>query len=633
MSDSIKHECGIVLLRLLKPISFYEKKYGSKRYGLNTLYLLMEKQHNRGQEGAGIATVKLHANPGEEYIFRERALGNGAIAEVFNTVNQQLALFEQNDHKGINSSRAPFLGEIYMGHLRYGTIGRSGIAYTHPFLRRNNWRSRNLCLAGNFNLANVDEIFDQIVADGQHPRHNADTFIILEQLGSMLDTSVEQLYSSLSASGLSGGELNKKIEQDINLEAIVKKATEIWDGGFVITGMTGSGDAFVFRDKWGIRPAYYYANDEVVVVTSERPVMQTVLNLKTDDIQELPAGAGIFIKQDGTFRITQLHTTGHLSPCSFERIYFSRGSDRDIYRERKMLGTLLTPQILRSIDSDLDHTVLSFIPNTAEVAYYGMLEGFDSYLNQQKTSAILNKKKQLSEKEVEDILAKRVRSEKLTIKDIKLRTFITEDSSRNDLAAHVYDVTYGIIHEDEDNIVVIDDSIVRGTTLKQSIIKIISRLRPRKIIIVSSSPQIRYPDCYGIDMSRLNEFIAFAAAIALLKEQGKQAIIDEVYRKSKAQEGMAKEQIVNYVKEIYAPYNDEEISAKISQLVRPEDCDIEIDIIYQTIENLHKACPDHQGDWYFSGNYPTPGGNKIVNQAFINYYENSNARPIKSPGE
>jgi amidophosphoribosyltransferase len=449
----------------------------------------------------------------------------------------------------------------------------------------------------------------------------------------MLDTSVEQLYSSLSASGLSGEELNKKIEQDINLEAIVKKATEIWDGGFVITGMTGSGDAFVFRDKWGIRPAYYYANDEVVVVTSERPVMQTVLNLKTDDIQELPAGAGIFIKQDGTFRITQLHTTGHLSPCSFERIYFSRGSDRDIYRERKMLGTLLTPQILRSIDSDLDHTVLSFIPNTAEVAYYGMLEGFDSYLNQQKTSAILNKKKQLSEKEVEDILAKRVRSEKLTIKDIKLRTFITEDSSRNDLAAHVYDVTYGIIHEDEDNIVVIDDSIVRGTTLKQSIIKIISRLRPRKIIIVSSSPQIRYPDCYGIDMSRLNEFIAFAAAIALLKEQGKQAIIDEVYRKSKAQEGMAKEQIVNYVKEIYAPYNDEEISAKISQLVRPEDCDIEIDIIYQTIENLHKACPDHQGDWYFSGNYPTPGGNKIVNQAFINYYENSNARPIKSPGE
>jgi amidophosphoribosyltransferase len=633
MSDSIKHECGIVLLRLLKPISFYEKKYGSKRYGLNTLYLLMEKQHNRGQEGAGIATVKLHANPGEEYIFRERALGNGAITEVFNTVNQQLALFEQNDHKGINSSRAPFLGEIYMGHLRYGTIGRSGIAYTHPFLRRNNWRSRNLCLAGNFNLANVDEIFDQIVADGQHPRHNADTFIILEQLGSMLDTSVEHLYSSLSASGLSGGELNKKIEQDINLEAIVKKATEIWDGGFVITGMTGSGDAFVFRDKWGIRPAYYYANDEVVVVTSERPVMQTVLNLKTDDIQELPAGAGIFIKQDGTFRITQLHTTGHLSPCSFERIYFSRGSDRDIYRERKMLGTLLTPQILRSIDSDLDHTVLSFIPNTAEVAYYGMLEGFDSYLNQQKTSAILNKKKQLSEKEVEDILAKRVRSEKLTIKDIKLRTFITEDSSRNDLAAHVYDVTYGIIHEDEDNIVVIDDSIVRGTTLKQSIIKIISRLRPRKIIIVSSSPQIRYPDCYGIDMSRLNEFIAFAAAIALLKEQGKQAIIDEVYRKSKAQEGMAKEQIVNYVKEIYAPYNDEEISAKISQLVRPEDCDIEIDIIYQTIENLHKACPDHQGDWYFSGNYPTPGGNKIVNQAFINYYENSNARPIKSPGE
>jgi len=633
MSDPIKHECGIVLLRLLKPMAYYEKKYGSKRYGLNTLYLLMEKQHNRGQEGAGIATLKLHANPGEEYIFRERALGNGAITEIFNTINQQLASFEQHDPEGINSSKAPFIGEIYMGHLRYGTIGRSGIAYTHPFLRRNNWRSRNLCLAGNFNLANVDEIFDQIVAEGQHPRHNADTFIILEQLGSMLDTTAEHLYSSLSASGLSGEELNKKIEQEIDLEPIVRKATEMWDGGFVITGMTGSGDAFVFRDQWGIRPAYYFANDEVVVVTSERPAMQTVLNIKTDDIQELPAGAGIFIKQDGTFKVAQLHTAAHVTPCSFERIYFSRGSDRDIYRERKMLGKLLTPQILKSIDNNLDNTVMSFIPNTAEVAYYGMLEGFESYLNQQKTNAILNNKKQLSEKEVKDILSKKVRSEKLTIKDIKLRTFITEDSSRNDLAAHVYDVTYGIVHENEDNIVVIDDSIVRGTTLKQSIIKIISRLQPRKIIIVSSSPQIRYPDCYGIDMSRLNEFIAFTAAIALLKEQGKQAIIDEVYRKSKAQENMVKEQIINYVKEIYAPFSDEEISAKISQLVRPDNCNIEIQIIYQTIENLHKACPNHQGDWYFSGNYPTAGGNKIVNQAFINYYENKNTRPIKSPGQ
>ena len=633
MSDPIKHECGIVLLRLLKPMAYYEKKYGSKRYGLNTLYLLMEKQHNRGQEGAGMATVKLHANPGEEYIFRERALGNGAITEIFNTINQQLASFEQHDPESINSSKAPFLGEIYMGHLRYGTIGRSGIAYTHPFLRRNNWRSRNLCLAGNFNLANVDEIFDQIVAEGQHPRHNADTFIILEQLGSMLDTTAEHLYSSLSASGLTGEELNKKIEQEIDLEPIVRKATEIWDGGFVITGMTGSGDAFVFRDQWGIRPAYYFANDELVVVTSERPAMQTVLNIKTDDIQELPAGAGIFIKQDGTFKVAQLHTAAKVTPCSFERIYFSRGSDREIYRERKMLGKLLTPQILKSIDNNLDNTVMSFIPNTAEVAYYGMLEGFESYLNQQKTNAILNKKKQLTENEVEEILSKKVRSEKLTIKDIKLRTFITEDSSRNDLAAHVYDVTYGIVHENEDNIVVIDDSIVRGTTLKQSIIKIISRLQPRKIIIVSSSPQIRYPDCYGIDMSRLNEFIAFTAAIALLKEQGKQAIIDEVYRKSKAQENMAKEEIVNYVKEIYAPFSDEDISKKISQLVRPDDCSIEIDIIYQTIENLHKACPAHQGDWYFSGNYPTAGGNKIVNQAFINYYENKTTRPIKSPGE
>ncbi|WP_183414179.1 amidophosphoribosyltransferase [Microbacter margulisiae] len=633
MSDPIKHECGIVLLRLLKPMAYYEKKYGSQRYGLNMLYLLMEKQHNRGQEGAGIATVKLHASPGEEYIFRERALGNGAISEVFNVVNQQLATFNQGNNNGNHIEKAPFLGEIYMGHLRYGTIGRSGIAYTHPFLRRNNWRSRNLCLAGNFNLANVNEIFDQIVAEGQHPRHNADTFIILEQLGNMLDSAVEELNVSLKSQGFTGEALKEKIEHDIDIEPIVKEATKIWDGGFVITGMTGSGDAFVFRDQWGIRPAYYFANDEIIVVTSERPAMQTVFNLKTDDIHELPAGAGMFIKKDGSLKISQLHTSDKIAPCSFERIYFSRGSDRDIYQERKMLGKLLTPQILESIKYDLDHTVLSFIPNTAEVAYYGMMEGFDNYLNQQKTSAILHQKKSLTEKEVEEILAKRVRTEKLTVKDIKLRTFITEDTNRNDLAAHVYDVTYGIVREHEDNIVVIDDSIVRGTTLKQSIIKIISRLNPKKIIIVSSSPQIRYPDCYGIDMSRLSEFIAFTAAIALLKEQGRQAIIDEVYRKSKAQENLPKEKVVNYVKEIYTPFTDKEIAAKISQLVRPDDCHTDIEIIYQTIENLHHACPNHKGDWYFSGDYPTPGGNKIVNQAFINYYENKNTRPIKSPGE
>jgi amidophosphoribosyltransferase len=628
MSDAIKHECGIVLMRLLKPAEYYQTKYGTSHFGLNNLYLLMEKQHNRGQEGAGIACVNLNATAGEEYIFRERGMGNGAITEVFNSVNNQITAYEKlpaND----KCTRAPFMGELYIGHLRYSTIGRSGIAYTHPFLRRNNWRSRNLCIAGNFNLANVDEIFDHIVAEGQHPRHNADTFIILEQLGSMLDSEVEHLYTKFALEGMSGAELNQAIEQHLDLERIIKRATAMWDGGFVICGLTGSGDAFVFRDKWGIRPAFYFANEEMIVVTSERPAMQTVLNVPTEEIKELNAGAGLFIKQDGSYKVSQIHKTEKISPCSFERIYFSRGSDRDIYRERKTLGRLLTPQLLEAVNYDIDHTVLSFIPNTAEVAYYGMMEGFEAYLNQKKTAAILDKKKSLSETEVEKILSKSIRTEKLTIKDIKLRTFITEDNSRNDLAAHVYDVTYGVIKEHEDNIIVIDDSIVRGTTLKQSIIKILSRLKPKKIVIVSSSPQIRYPDCYGIDMSRMGEFIAFNAAIELLKERGMENVIDTVYQKSKEQLGQPKEWIINHVKEIYTPFTDMEIAQKISQMVRPEGCEVEVEIIYQTIENLHIACPKHSGDWYFSGNYPTPGGNRIVNQAFINYYEKVDKRPAK----
>jgi amidophosphoribosyltransferase len=628
MSDAIKHECGIVLMRLLKPIEYYQEKYGTTRFGLNNLYLLMEKQHNRGQEGAGIACVNLNATAGEEYIFRERGMGNSAITDVFNSVNKQIGAYDQLP-AGEKCTRPPFIGELYLGHLRYSTIGRSGIAYTHPFLRRNNWRSRNLCLAGNFNLANVDEIFDNIVADGQHPRHNADTFIILEQLGSMLDAEVENLYTRFVKEGLRGEDLNRAIETHLELEHIIRKATQMWDGGFVICGLTGSGDAFVFRDKWGIRPAFYFANDEMVVVTSERPAMQTVLNIKTEQINELKPGAGIFIKQDGSYKVSQIHQTEQTAPCSFERIYFSRGSDRDIYRERKTLGKLLTPQILNAVGCDVDHTVLSFIPNTAEVAYYGMMEGFEAYLNQQKTAAILNKKKSLSETEVEKILSKSIRTEKLTVKDIKLRTFITEDSSRNDLAAHVYDVTYGTINELEDNIVVIDDSIVRGTTLKQSIIKILARLNPKKIVIVSSSPQIRYPDCYGIDMSRMGEFIAFNAAIELLNERGMSRLIDEVYTKCKEQQSQPKEWIVNHVKEIYAPFTDSEIAAQIGKMVTPDDCPIEVEIIYQTIENLHKACPNHKGDWYFSGNYPTPGGNRIVNQAYINYYEKIDKRPAK----
>lgn len=628
MSDPIKHECGIVLMRLLKPIEYYKAKYGTTRFGLNNLYLLMEKQHNRGQEGAGIACVNLNATAGEEYIFRERALGNGAITDVFNSVGRQIEAYEKLPDNE-RCTNAPFVGELYVGHLRYSTIGRSGISYAHPFLRRNNWKSKNLCLAGNFNLANVDEIFDHIVAEGQHPRHNADTFIILEQLGGMLDSEVEHLYTKFALEGMTGKELNQAIEQHLDLERIIKRATAMWDGGFVICGLTGSGDAFVFRDKWGIRPAFYFANDEIVVVTSERPAMQTVLNIATEEIHELNAGAGLFIKQDGSFKISQIHKTENVVPCSFERIYFSRGSDRDIYRERKMLGRLLTPQILESINHDVDHTVLSFIPNTAEVAYYGMMEGFENYLNQQKTAAILNKKKTLSEAEVEKILQKKIRTEKLTIKDIKLRTFITEDKNRNDLAAHVYDITYGTITENEDYIVVIDDSIVRGTTLKQSIIKILSRLKPKKIVIVSSSPQIRYPDCYGIDMSRMSEFIAFNAAIELLKERGMENVIHDVYKKSKEQENQPKEWIINHVKDIYAPFTDTEIAKKIGEMVTPDNCPVEVEIIYQTIENLHVACPKHNGDWYFSGNYPTPGGNRIVNQAFINYYEKNDLRPGK----
>ncbi|MCC8174217.1 MAG: amidophosphoribosyltransferase [Odoribacter sp.] len=620
MSDAINHECGIAMVRLLKPLEYYREKYGTIAYGLNILYLLMEKQHNRGQEGAGLACVKLNAQPGEEYIFRERAMGNSAISDVFKSVNEQISPLLSNMENDF--TKLPFIGELYLGHLRYSTTGKSSISYIHPFLRRNNWRSRNLCLAGNFNLTNVDEILADIVAKGQHPRHNADTFIILEQIGYLLDRQVEKIYEKYNTPGVSGLELNDIIEEKLNLEAIIRAASEKWDGGFVICGLTGSGGSFVFRDKWGIRPAFYYADDEIIVVASERPVIQTILNVKTDDVKELEAGESIVIKKDGSYQVTHIRTAEHITPCSFERIYFSRGSDRDIYRERKKLGELLTNQILKSINYDLEHTVFSFIPNTAEIAYYGMLEGLEEHLNSRKSVALLGVGDKISSRKAEEILSQRIRTEKLAIKDIKLRTFIAEDNNRNDLAAHVYDITYGTIKEGEDNIVVIDDSIVRGTTLKKSIIKILCRLNPKKIVVVSSAPQIRYPDCYGIDMSRMEEFIAFNAAIELLNKTGKQEIIEEVYRKCKAQQGKPKEEIINYVKEIYAPFSDSEISVQIADMVRPEDCDTEIEIIFQTIRNLHLACKDHSGDWYFSGNYPTPGGNRLVNNSFINYYEN-----------
>ncbi|MCC8018196.1 MAG: amidophosphoribosyltransferase [Rikenellaceae bacterium] len=619
MSEQIKHECGIAMVRLRKPPAFYREKYGRTNYGLDLLYLLMEKQHNRGQEGAGVACIKLDARPGSEYIFRERAMGSGAIGEVFAGIH---AGVREAAAAGVPEEEYPFHGEVYIGHLRYSTTGRSGISYTHPFLRRNNWRIRNLCLAGNFNLTNVDEVFDIIVSRGQHPRHNADTFIILEQLGYLLDAQVQQLRDRFKAEeGLMGEELNARIESELDMETVVRRASATWDGGFVICGSTGSGDAFVFRDRWGIRPAFWYCDDEIVVAASERAVIQTVLDVETDRVCELRAGEGMFIDPAGEVTLAQvLDPAQPTRPCSFERIYFSRGSDRDIYRERKALGRLLVPSILDSVDYDLDHTVFSFIPNTAEVAYYGMVEGLNDYLNGRKASAIAALP-QATPPAVEEILSHTVRTEKLAVKDIKLRTFIAENDSRNDLAAHVYDITYGTVEAGVDSIVVIDDSIVRGTTLRQSIVKILGRLDPVDIVIVSSSPQVRYPDCYGIDMSRMGEFIAFNAAVDLLRESGRQEVIEAVYRKCKAQEDLPKEQVVNHVKEIYAPFTDREISERIARLVTPEGCRCGVKVVYQTIEGLHKACPGHSGDWYFSGDYPTPGGNRLVNRAYINWYE------------
>lgn len=627
MTETIKHECGIAMVRLLKPLSYYQEKYGTYLYGLNKLYLLMEKQHNRGQEGAGLACVKLHAQPAEEFIYRERAMGTGAIQEIFANVKKQI---QETPHDKSDAEWAalhlPFAGEVYMGHLRYSTTGRSGLSYVHPFLRRGNWRSRNLLLCGNFNMTNVDEIFDSIVAKGQHPRSYADTFVLLEQVGHALDMENQKLYDRYKAEGLDDRSITEAIENNLNIAEVLKKPARIWDGGYVICGMTGSGDMFSFRDPRGIRPAFYYADDEIVVVASERPVIQTAMNLTVEQIKELLPGECLVVNRQGQVHIEPILPPLNYSACSFERIYFSRGSDMDIYRERKELGKHLTSQILKSIDFDLAHTVFSFIPNTAEVAFYGMLEGLDNYLIEQKLVKIHNASGSLSDAELKQILSLKVRSEKVAIKDIKLRTFISEGDTRDDLAAHVYDITYGTVLPGIDNLVVIDDSIVRGTTLKQSIIKILDRLRPKKIIIVSSSPQVRFPDCYGIDMSRMGEFIAFKAAMALLRDRGMEAVIEEVYRKSKAQQHYPKEQIVNYVKEIYEPFTQEEISGKIAQMLTSDNITAQVEIVYQTLEGLHQAIPNHPGDWYFSGNYPTPGGNRLVNNAFINFMEGADSK-------
>lgn len=624
MSEAIKHECGIAMIRLLKPLSYYKEKYGTWQYGLNKLYLLMEKQHNRGQEGAGLAVVKTSPKPGSEFIFRERATGSSAISKIFESLysNYKNISPEKLNDPEYAEQNLPFAGELFLGHLRYSTSGRSGISYVHPFLRRNNWTSRNLALAGNFNLTNVSELAKQLEAEGQHPRDYADTFVLLEQLGHFLDREVQYQYDKFNENKtIRGKELNSLIEKNLDIPFMLRNASKEWDGGFVLGGLIGCGDSFVFRDPWGIRPAFYYHDDEIVVVASERPVIQTAMNLDAEQIIELDPGKAIIIKKDGTISTPQIIEPRNPQPCSFERIYFSRGSDIDIYKERKTLGKLLREDILATINKDLRNTVFSFIPNTAEVAFFGMVEGMEEYLQEVRLKKIKEKGTEITDEDLARILAIRVRSEKVAIKDIKLRTFIAEDNARDDLAAHVYDVTYGSIRPYTDNLVIIDDSIVRGTTLKQSIIKIMDRIHPKKIVIVSSSPQIRYPDCYGIDMSRMNEFAAFRAAIALLKENGMQNVITGVYEKCLAQKNLPKEQIVNYVKEIYAPFSDVQIAKKIAVMLTPEGTEAEIELVFQSIENLHKACPNNKGDWYFSGNYPTPGGNRVVNDSFINYIE------------
>ncbi len=630
--EPIKHECGIAVVRLRKPLEYYHRKYGTWMYGLNKLYLLMEKQHNRGQEGAGVACVKQNMNPGEEFMFRERAEGTNAITEVFAQIHanyEKLTDLQLNDPLFAANS-LPFAGNSYIGHLRYSTTGRSGISYVHPFMRRSNWKSKNLAVCGNFNFTNVDEVFEMMYQSGQHPRRYADTFILLEQLGHRLDREVERVYQSINKKNKNGLKINEEIETNIKIENVLKSTVKHWDGGFVICGLTGSGETFVVRDPWGIRPAYYYVDDEIVVVASERPVIQTVMNVESSSVHEVNPGEAIIVKQDASIETSQIVRPKKKQACSFERIYFSRGSDSDIYKERKKLGENLVPAVLKAVDNDIDNTVFSFIPNTAEVAFYGMLEGFEKYLNTLKEQEIIRKGNKISSEELHRILSRRIRFEKVAIKDIKLRTFISESNTRNDLATHVYDVTYGSLVPYKDNLVVIDDSIVRGTTLKQSIIRMLDRLHPKKIVIVSSSPQIRYPDCYGIDMSRMGEFIAFKAAIALLQEKNMQSVIQETYEKAKKQQNLPKEQIVNYVKDIYKPFTDEQISDKIAELLTPSYVTTKISIVYQKTNGLHDACKGYSGDWYFTGNYPTPGGNKLVNNAFINFVEgNDDLRALK----
>jgi amidophosphoribosyltransferase len=628
MINEINHECGIALVRLLKPLEYYQLKYGTWRYGLQKLYLLMEKQHNRGQDGAGIACIKFDVKPGKQYLHRERSIKQAAINDIFKTVGKYFSkVSPELAHDPIwAKENIPFAAELLLGHLRYGTFGKNDIESVHPVMRVNNWKTRNLLLAGNFNLTNVDEQFQRLIDLGQHPRDFSDTVTMLENIGHFLDREIQNDFDRYKKSGYDNLEISDLISENLRVDNILRESSKKWDGGYVIAGMIGHGDAFVIRDPWGIRPAFYYKSDEIVVVTSERPAIQTVLNVDSSEVRELEPGSAFIIKKNGTIDMVNIRGPFEKRSCSFERIYFSRGSDEDIYRERKKLGELLTPQIVNAVENDLENTVFSFIPNTAESAFYGMISGIELIMKEEKKRKILMLGTNITEEDLNSIIFTKPRVEKVALKDIKLRTFITQDSQRDDLVGHVYDITYGTIRSNTDNLVIIDDSIVRGTTLKYSIIKILDRLKPKRIIIVSSSPQIRYPDCYGIDMAKLGDFIAFRAAIALLKETGNENIINEVYRKAKASENLSKEEVVNHIKEIYRPFTPERIADKIAQMLKTPDIKAEIKIVYQTVENLHLACPEHKGDWYFTGNYPTPGGNKVVNKSFVNFIEGRNIR-------
>ncbi|TJY38192.1 amidophosphoribosyltransferase [Pontimicrobium aquaticum] len=630
MSDALKHECGIAHIRLLKPLEYYKEKYGSAFYGVNKMYLLMEKQHNRGQDGAGFASIKLDTKPGERYISRVRSIQQQPIQDIFAQINERINKeFKENpeyaNDVALQKRHIPYIGEVLLGHVRYGTFGKNSVESVHPFLRQNNWMHRNLIMAGNFNMTNVKELFGNLVDLGQHPKEYTDTITIMEKVGHFLDDAVSKIYKKLKKEGYSKSECSPLIAERLNIAKILRRAAKNWDGGYAMAGLIGHGDSFVLRDPAGIRPAYYYKDDEVVVVASERPVIQTVFNVDFDDVKELNPGHAIITKKSGEVSIKQILEPLERKACSFERIYFSRGSDSEIYQERKLLGKLIMPKVLKSIDNDIKNSVFSYIPNTAETSFFGMIETVEEFLNKEKTKAILNGGGKMSAKKVTEILSEHPRIEKIAIKDVKLRTFITEDSSRDDLVAHVYDITYGVI-KPEDNLVIIDDSIVRGTTLKKSILKMMDRLRPKKIVVVSSAPQIRYPDCYGIDMANLESLVAFRAALALLKDANSYSIVEDVYKKCKAQVNLDDKDVENFVKEIYAPFTDEQLSDKISELLSDESLNAEVKIIFQSVENLHKACPKNLGDWYFTGNYPTVGGNRVVNRAFINFYEGNKER-------